>query len=81
MDLAAPAAAERRSAHVDTFAADHLPPRAQWPQFVFDLPELQYPPRLNCATELLTGAIERRLGRSHRAACARRPAVDVPAAG
>jgi 2-aminobenzoate-CoA ligase len=42
-----------RSAHVDTFANDHLPPRDQWPEFLFDLPELQYPDRINCAVELL----------------------------
>lgn len=41
------------SAHVDTFAADHLPPREQWPEFVFDGPELQFPEQLNCANELL----------------------------
>ncbi|MBK7136725.1 MAG: AMP-binding protein [Rhodocyclales bacterium] len=41
------------TAHIDTFARDNLPPRAQWPNLVFDLPELQYPPRLNCAAELL----------------------------
>ncbi|MFF7447911.1 MULTISPECIES: AMP-binding protein [unclassified Streptomyces] len=43
------------SAHVDTFARDHLPPPGQWPELVFDLPELRYPDRLNCAAELLTG--------------------------
>ncbi len=42
-----------RSAHVDTFARDNLPPRSQWPEFRFDLPELQYPERLNCAVLLL----------------------------
>ena len=42
-----------RSAHVDTFARDSLPPREQWPNFLFDLPELQYPERLNCVSELL----------------------------
>ncbi|MER6981240.1 AMP-binding protein [Streptomyces carpinensis] len=41
------------SAHVDTFARDHLPPPGQWPELRFDLPELQYPDRLNCAAELL----------------------------
>ena len=41
------------SAHLDTFARDNLPPRAQWPDFRFDLPELQYPERMNCAVELL----------------------------
>src|SRR5579872_3290668 len=39
-----------RSAHADTFARDHLPPREQWPQFLFDLPELRYPERLNCVS-------------------------------
>jgi len=41
------------SAHVDTFARDNLPPRSDWPEFVFELPELKYPDRLNCVTELL----------------------------
>ncbi len=41
------------SAHVDTFCRDHLPPAEQWPELTFDLPELQYPDRLNCATALL----------------------------
>jgi 2-aminobenzoate-CoA ligase len=50
------------TAHLDTFARDHLPPRELWPEFSFDLPELRYPERLNCATELLDRAIERRLG-------------------
>ena len=40
-----------KSGHVDTFARDNLPPREQWPEFKFDLPELQYPERLNCVTE------------------------------
>ncbi|MEV0175625.1 AMP-binding protein [Streptomyces sp. NPDC050803] len=44
-----------RSAHVDTFARDHLPPADQWPRLDFDLPELRYPERLNCAAELLLG--------------------------
>ena len=41
------------SAHVDTFCRDRLPPLEQWPEFRFDLPELGYPERLNCAAELL----------------------------
>jgi 2-aminobenzoate-CoA ligase len=41
------------SAHLDPFARDNLPPRAQWPDFLFDLPELKYPDRMNCAVELL----------------------------
>jgi len=50
------------TAHTDTFARDRLPPREQWPDLVFDLPELRYPERLNCATELLRGAIARGQG-------------------
>ncbi len=41
------------SAHVDTFARDHLPPPAALPEFLFEGPELQLPPRLNVAAELL----------------------------
>ena len=41
------------SAHIDTFSRDNLPPREQWPDLLFTLPELQYPTRLNCAVELL----------------------------
>ncbi|HKC44146.1 MAG TPA: AMP-binding protein [Burkholderiales bacterium] len=41
------------TAHVDTFARDHLPPPEELPEFLFDLPELRYPARLNCAAELL----------------------------
>jgi 2-aminobenzoate-CoA ligase len=52
--LAISAAAESSpSAHVDSFARDHLPPSDQWPEFLFDLPALQYPARLNCVAELL----------------------------
>ncbi len=47
------------TSHVDTFARDNLPPRELWPDFVFDLPELVYPERLNCASELLDRAVER----------------------
>lgn len=48
-----PASELSRSAHVDTFCRDHLPPREQWPEFEFESPELHYPERLNCATALL----------------------------
>jgi 2-aminobenzoate-CoA ligase len=41
------------SAHLDTFARDNLPPREEWPDFVFGLPELNYPERLNCVSDLL----------------------------
>ena len=58
------------SAHVDTFARDHLPPAAQQPTFHFELPELQFPARLNCATELLDRQV--REGRGDR------PCVSAP---
>ncbi|MET9801597.1 AMP-binding protein [Streptomyces sp. NPDC006368] len=47
------------SAHADTFARDHLPPREQWPELLFELPELRYPDRLNCGAELLDRTVER----------------------
>ncbi|MFI8104862.1 AMP-binding protein [Streptomyces sp. NPDC086023] len=47
------------SGHVDTFSRDHLPPPDEWPELVFDLPELAYPARLNCAAELLDGTAGR----------------------
>ena len=41
----------------DDFARAHLPPRALWPELCFDLPELQYPARLNCVAALLDAAV------------------------
>jgi 2-aminobenzoate-CoA ligase len=41
------------SAYADTFCRDRLPPQDQWPEFLYDLPQLRYPERLNCAAELL----------------------------
>jgi 2-aminobenzoate-CoA ligase len=46
-----------RSAHLDGFARDNLPPREQWPVFLPDHPGLGYPERLNCAAELLDKAV------------------------
>ncbi len=51
-----------RSAHVDTFARDHLPPHEQWPELLFELPELQFPERLNCAHALLDRWVEQGQG-------------------
>jgi 2-aminobenzoate-CoA ligase len=47
------------SAHADTFARDNLPPQSAWPEFIFELPELRYPERLNIADTLLREAIAR----------------------
>src|SRR4051812_36648474 len=59
----------RPSAHVDTFARDHLPPADQWPGLLLDLPGLdppghglpgpRRPDRLNCGAELLDRTVER----------------------
>ncbi|MFI8451852.1 AMP-binding protein [Streptomyces erythrochromogenes] len=45
------------SAHADSFCRDRLPPFALWPELHFDLTELQYPDRLNCAARLLDEAV------------------------
>jgi len=60
------------TAHVDTFARDNLPPASEQPEFLFDLPELQFPPQLNCATEMLDRHVAE--GRGSRA-CIRAPGV------
>jgi len=55
------------TAHVDTFARDHLPPRELWPRLDYDaIRGTEYPPRLNCVAELLDRWIEE--GRGERTA-------------
>ncbi|MEX1167744.1 MAG: AMP-binding protein, partial [Hydrogenophaga sp.] len=61
------------SAHVDTFALDHLPPLEDQPEYRFDLPELQFPEQLNCATELLDKHVAE--GRGDRI-CIRAPGLS-----
>ncbi len=54
------ALAERTSeytAHVDLFARARLPPAELCPEFIFDLPELRYPERMNCGVSLLDDAV------------------------
>ena len=46
----------KKTAHQDTFAADHLPPRDQWPELI-NLDQLGYPEWMNCAEELLDHAV------------------------
>jgi 2-aminobenzoate-CoA ligase len=59
------------TAHLDSFARDRLPPRELWPELDYGgLPELAYPPRLNCATELLDRWVEQGAGD--------RPAIHFP---
>jgi 2-aminobenzoate-CoA ligase len=50
------------SAHVDTFARDNLPPRDQWPDLIFTIPEVQYPEHLNCIVELLDTKVHQGFG-------------------
>ncbi len=45
------------TAHIDTFARDRLPPPQMWPEFLFDLPQLHYPQRINCGVALLDDAV------------------------
>ena len=42
-----------RSAHVDHFTRDNLPPASQLPEFLFDPPVPKYPQRMNAAVELV----------------------------
>jgi len=47
------------SAHVDTFAREHLPPLELWPVMkAIGIPDLDYPARLNAAVELLDRHVE-----------------------
>ena len=52
------------TAHIDTFARDNLPAIDLQPDFLFNLPELQFGEQINCATELLDRHI--REGRGDR---------------
>jgi 2-aminobenzoate-CoA ligase len=52
------------TAHVDTFTRDHLPAPQRQPDFIFELPTLQFPPRLNAATALLDRWLDQ--GQGHR---------------
>ncbi|MEA2603689.1 MAG: 2-aminobenzoate-CoA ligase [Acidobacteriota bacterium] len=46
------------TAHLDTFCRDSLPPLELWPRMSYSgVPELAYPPRLNCVAELLDSQI------------------------
>lgn len=53
----------QESAHIDTFARDHLPPGDMWPEMkAYGIPGLEYPARLNAAVELLDRNVEQGLG-------------------
>ena len=44
------------SAQTDRFVPDHLPPREQWPELRYDLPELQLPAQVNLVQALFERA-------------------------
>jgi len=46
-----------KTAHLDTFVHDNLPPIELQPDFIFELPELEFPDKMNCAVEILDRAI------------------------
>lgn len=52
--------APARSAQTDRYVHDRLPPDDQWPQLVYNLPELQFPPQLNLVARLLDEAVHTR---------------------
>ena len=64
---------KEKTAHLDRFALDNLPPRSQWPEFLFERPEFRYPRRMNCATELLDKMVSRGFGH--------RPVIRAPEGG
>lgn len=47
---------------IDHFAEKNLPPRAAWPEFLFDHPAYRYPERINCVTRFLDRWIDEGLG-------------------
>ncbi len=49
-----------RSAQTDRFVHDRMPPPDAWPQLVYNLPELQFPPQLNLVQRLLDDAVHTR---------------------
>ncbi|MCK9262073.1 MAG: AMP-binding protein [Azoarcus sp.] len=46
-----------RSAHLDRFVIDNLPPADTWPELVFERPELEFPEQLNASVELVDRAV------------------------
>ncbi|MCB0354582.1 MAG: benzoate-CoA ligase family protein [Bdellovibrionales bacterium] len=46
------------TSHIDTFAAENLPPVSQWPEMPRELPELNYSDHVNCGVELLDKQVQ-----------------------
>ena len=51
-----------RSAHVDTFARDNLPPADEWPDLPLDRKQFRYPEYLNAAVELTDRMVDKGFG-------------------
>ena len=62
METAVAVSEMQPSGYQDGFARDRLPPREQWPEFLFELPELNYPRRFNCAAEFVDTHVARGYG-------------------
>ena len=63
--------------HTDTYTRDRLPPKSQWPVFLADRAELNYPDVLNVASELVDRHVQR--GWGERAALRGTPAAGESA--
>lgn len=50
------------TAHHDLFGQKNLPAKETWPEFQFNLPELQYPEYLNAAVEFIDNMVEKGFG-------------------
>ena len=48
----------------DRFVIEHLPDSGQQPQYLFDLPQLQYPEKLNSAVELINRHVQQGRGQN-----------------
>jgi 2-aminobenzoate-CoA ligase len=47
-----------KTAHLDRFVRESLPPRELWPDLLYDLPELRYPPQINVVSEILDSHVQ-----------------------
>jgi 2-aminobenzoate-CoA ligase len=48
--------------HSDPFVAENLPPREQWPDFIFPQPNLQFAADLNCVNTLFNRVFDNQFG-------------------
>ena len=55
-----------KTAQLDSFVRDQLPPADAWPQYRFDRPELQFPEQLNAVEQLLDLAVSHKGFADHK---------------